>query len=76
MGLGFELHERPAVKLATALTQGNRTIIVIAHRPATIRRADHIAVLEPGRIAEQGTWDDLTARPDGPLNRVLAVTPS
>ncbi|MGP4085815.1 ABC transporter ATP-binding protein [Streptomyces sp. KR55] len=63
-------------QLAAALAQGNRTTIVIAHRPATIRRADRIAVLESGRIAEQGTWDDLTARSEGPLNRVLAVTPS
>lgn len=62
-------------QLATALAQGNRTTIVIAHRPATIRRADRIAVLESGRIAEEGTWDDLTARPDGALNRVLTVTP-
>jgi ABC-type multidrug transport system fused ATPase/permease subunit len=63
-------------QLATALAQGNRTTIVIAHRPATIRRADRIAVLESGRIAEEGTWDDLTARPGGALTRVLAVTPS
>ncbi|WP_107500184.1 ABC transporter ATP-binding protein [Streptomyces swartbergensis] len=58
-------------QLATALAQGDRTTIVIAHRPTTIRRADRIAVLEAGRIAEHGTWDDLTARPDGALNRVL-----
>ncbi|MEU1932864.1 ABC transporter ATP-binding protein [Streptomyces coeruleorubidus] len=63
-------------QLATAVAQGNRTTVVIAHRPATIRRADRIAVLEAGRIVEEGTWDDLTARTDGALNRVLAVTPS
>ncbi|MEV0219703.1 ABC transporter ATP-binding protein [Streptomyces sp. NPDC050704] len=63
-------------QLATALAQGDRTTIVIAHRPATIRRADRIAVLESGRVVEEGTWGDLTARPDGALSRVLAVTPS
>ncbi|NGO49329.1 ATP-binding cassette domain-containing protein [Streptomyces sp. YC419] len=62
-------------QLATALPRGNRTTIVIAHRPATIRRADRIAVLESGRITEEGTWDGLIARPEGALNRVLAVTP-
>ncbi|WP_328773321.1 ABC transporter ATP-binding protein [Streptomyces sp. NBC_00286] len=62
-------------QLATALPKGDRTTIVIAHRPATIRRADRIAVLESGRITEEGTWDDLIARPNGALNRVLAVTP-
>ncbi|MFH9066886.1 hypothetical protein ACH4GM_37655 [Streptomyces coeruleorubidus] len=40
-------------------------------RPTTIRRADRIAVLEAGRITEQSTWNDLTARPDSALNRVL-----
>lgn len=58
-------------QLAAALRTAGRTTIVIAHRPATIRRADHVAVLESGRIAEEGTWDQLTARPDGALNRVL-----
>ncbi|MFV0137616.1 ABC transporter ATP-binding protein [Streptomyces sp. HMX87] len=56
-------------------TGEERTTIVIAHRPATIRRADRIAVLEEGRVAEQGTWQELTARPGGALNRVLAVAP-
>ena len=37
----------------------NRTAIVIAHRLSTIRNADVICVVENGRIAEQGTHDDL-----------------
>ncbi|WP_328436474.1 ABC transporter ATP-binding protein/permease [Streptomyces sp. NBC_00444] len=61
-------------QLAAALGTEGRTTIVIAHRPATIRRADRIAVLEAGRITEEGTWDELTGRPDSALNRVLAVT--
>lgn len=62
-------------QLAAALREEGRTTIVIAHRPATIRRADHIAVLEQGRITEEGTWEDLTSRPGSALNRVL-TTPS
>lgn len=42
-----------------------RTSIVIAHRLATIRRADHILVLNNGKIVEQGTHEDLLKLQDG-----------
>ncbi|MEU5397698.1 ABC transporter ATP-binding protein [Streptomyces sp. NPDC005963] len=48
-----------------------RTTIVIAHRPATLRRADRIAVLANGRVVEEGPWNALVARPGGALARVL-----
>ncbi len=40
----------------------NRSTLVIAHRLATIRRADNILVMEAGRIVEAGSFDELYQR--------------
>jgi len=52
--------EKTIEKGLERLLQG-RTAIVIAHRLSTIRRAGKIVVLEGGKIAEQGTHDELIA---------------
>jgi ATP-binding cassette subfamily B protein len=43
------------------LAQG-RTTFIIAHRLSTIRSADRIIIIDAGRVAEQGTHDELLAR--------------
>ena len=40
----------------------NRTTLVIAHRLSTVERADHIIVLDSGRIVEAGSHQELLAR--------------
>ncbi|TKT74903.1 ABC transporter ATP-binding protein [Aquamicrobium sp. LC103] len=43
----------------------SKTTIVIAHRLSTVVDADHIVVMEEGRVAEEGTHRSLASRKDG-----------
>ncbi|HEX2211625.1 MAG TPA: ABC transporter ATP-binding protein [Longimicrobium sp.] len=50
------------VQQAIEELMAHRTVLVIAHRLSTVRRADQILVLDAGRIVERGTHDELVAR--------------
>ena len=47
------------------------TVLVIAHRLSTIARADRVYVVGGGRILESGTFDELSAKKDGVLARMI-----
>jgi ATP-binding cassette subfamily B protein len=63
--------EREIQQALAELTEG-RTTLVIAHRLATIRHADRIAVVSNGRILEQGSHDVLVAA-NGAYRRLHAA---
>jgi ATP-binding cassette subfamily B protein len=48
-----------------------RTGIIIAHRLSTVHRADHIMILDSGRISEFGDYDDLAGDPASHFYRLL-----
>jgi ABC-type multidrug transport system fused ATPase/permease subunit len=53
------------VQLALDRLMENRTTFMIAHRLATVRRADRILVIQNGRLVESGTHAELNQKADG-----------
>jgi ATP-binding cassette subfamily B protein len=39
-----------------------RTVVLVAHRMGTVRRADRVAFLDAGRVVEQGSHEELLGR--------------
>ena len=51
----------------------NRTTIAIAHRLSTLHKADRLVILDQGRIAEEGTHDELAAKEGGTYAKLLTM---
>ena len=49
-----------------------RTSIVIAHRMSTIQKCDRIIVVHRGKVVEDGTFEELSDKPDGHFARLKA----
>ena len=66
----LDSHSERLIQQALERLMGTRTTLVIAHRLATVRRADRIVVLDGGRIVGEGTHEALLA--EGGLYAELA----
>lgn len=62
-----------AIRETIRTLKDKTTVLIIAHRLATIRSADYAIVLEDGRVAEQGSMQELLNKADGYLSRMLTV---
>jgi len=68
----LDAESEQAVQQALAVASAGRTTLVVAHRLATVRRADRIVVMEAGRIVATGTHEALV-RAGGLYGRLAAL---
>ncbi|OXT02595.1 ABC transporter [Notoacmeibacter marinus] len=68
----LDAESESAVQAALETLMEGRTTIVIAHRLATILKADRILVMDDGRVVEEGTHGTLASR-DGLYSRLAAL---
>lgn len=69
----LDYESESAIRETIASLRGKTTVLVIAHRLATIKSADRAIVLENGQIAEMGDMNDLLGNTDGYLARMVNV---
>ena len=68
-----DMHAEQLIQTATDKITKNRTSIVIAHRLATVQKADRIIVMDKGCIVEQGSHEELLKNQEGYYKHLYEV---
>ena len=68
-----DMHAEQLIQTATDKMTKNRTSIVIAHRLATVQKADRIIVMDKGCIVEQGSHEELLKNQEGYYKHLYEV---
>ena len=68
----MDVENESKIQRAISTLIKNKTVIIIAHRMRTIANADKIIVLDDGRIAEQGSPEELMSR-DGLFRKMVEL---
>ena len=55
----LDLATEAQVRRALRQLHGNTTLVMIAHRLATLEHADQVVVLDSGRVVQVGTWEEV-----------------
>jgi ATP-binding cassette subfamily B protein len=61
------------IQTAIEVLMEGRTSLVIAHRLSTVRSVDRILVLHHGRLVEEGSHEELLARPGGIYRKLVEI---
>ena len=59
------------IAINNLVAQQDMTVVIVAHRLSTVKRADKICVIEAGVIVEQGRHADLLEKADGHYKRLV-----
>lgn len=62
-----------AIQESIDALRGQMTVVIIAHRLATIRNADYIYVLDSGRVVEHGPYEKLNSETDSTFRRMVEL---
>ncbi len=69
----LDSHSEERIQDSLMKLMEDRTTIIIAHRLSTIRRVDRILVMKEGKIAEDGTHDELLKNKDGVYAKLWTI---